>query len=125
MKAARTFLALALLLWDPLNFAVKALIVLPTIAYRGWLPAAELLVFAGVAAVAAAAGLGLLNGTPASHRLATVAVLASCARTIQSVSFSALPSETVPGQEPYVIVAALTFAIVALAIIRRSARSSR
>ena len=121
----RTLLAVALLLWDPLNFAVKALAVLPTIMYRGWLPAVELLIFGGVAAVAAAAGLALLNGSPASHRLATVAVLASCARTIQSVSFTALPNETVPGQEAYIIIAALTFAIVALAVIRRSARSSQ
>ena len=118
-------LAVALLLWEPLNFAVTALAVLPTIAYRGWLPALELVVHGAVAAVAAAAGLALMNRTPAAHRLATVAVLASCARTIQSVSFSALPNETVPGQEPYVVIAALTFTILALAIIRRSARSFR
>lgn len=121
----RSLLAVALLLWDPLNFAVKALAVLPTIAYRGWLTALELLVFAAVAALCAAAGLALLNGSPASFRLATVAVLASCARTIQSVSYTTLPSELVPGQEPYVIIAALTFTIVALAVIRWSARSSR
>ena len=121
----RTLLALALLLWEPLNFAVTLLTILPTIAYRGWVPAIELVIFGLVAALNAAAGLALLNRTPASHRLATVAVLASCARTIQSVSFSALPHETVPGQEPYVVIAALTFAILALAIIRGSARSFR
>ena len=121
----RSLLAVALLLWEPMNFAVKALAVLPTIAYRGWAAAVELAVFAAVAALAAAAGLGLLNGTPASLRLATVAVLASCARTIQSVFYTTLPSETVPGHEPYVIIAALTFAIFALMIIRRSARLSR
>ncbi len=118
-------LAVLLLAWEPLNFALRALTVLPTIVYRGWLSGVELLLHALVAAVNAAAGMSLLNRTPSSHRLATVAVLAACARTIQSVSFSTLPNETVPGQEPYVIVAALTAAIVALAIIRRSARSSR
>lgn len=121
----RSVLAFGLLLWEPLNFAVKALTVLPTIAYRGWLPALELVVHGAVAALAAAAGLALMNRTPVAYRLATVAVLASCAKTIQSVSFSTLPNETVPGQEPYVVIAALTFAILALAIIRRSARSSR
>ena len=121
----RSVLGLALVLWEPLNFAVKALNVLPTIAYRGWLTGVELAVVGGVAALAAAAGFGLLNRTAASYRLATVAVLASCARTIQSVSFTTLPNETVPGQEPYVVIAALTFAIVGLAVIRRSARSSQ
>ena len=116
---------MVLLVWEPVNFAVKALSVLPTIAYRGWLSAFELVVHGAVAAVAAAAGLALMNNSPSAHRLATVAVLASCARTIQSVSFSTLPNETVPGQEPYVVIAALTFTIIALAIIRRSARLSR
>ena len=123
--AARTLLALALLAWEPLNFALRASIVLPTLVYRGWLSGFELVLHALVAALNAAAGLALLNASPASHRLATVAVLAACARTIQSVSFSTLPNETVPGQEPYVIIAALVFAILALAIIRRSARLSR
>ena len=121
----RSLLGLGLLLFEPLNFAVKALTVVPTIVYRGWLPAIELTLYGCVAAVNAAAGLSLLNGTPAAYRLATIAVLAACARTIQSVSFTSLPNETVPGQEPYVIIAALTFTIIALAIIRRSARSSR
>ena len=112
-------------MWEPLNFAVRALGILPTIAYRGWVSALELAVHGAVAAVAAAAGLALMNRTHAAHRLATVAVLASCARMIQSVSFSTLPNETVPGQEPYVVIVALTFTILALAIIRRSARSSR
>ena len=121
----RQLLGLLLLLWVPLNFAVKALTVIPTVAYRGALTAIELLVYGAVAALSAAAGLALLNGTPGAYRLATVAVLAVCARTIQSVTYSYLPNETVPGQEPYVVVAALTFAILALAVIRRSARSSR
>lgn len=121
----RSLLALALLIWEPLNFAVKALAILPTITYRGWLPALELVIFGAVAALNAAAGLALLNRTPAGFRLATLAVLAACARTIQSLSFSALPNETVPGQEPYVIVATLAVTIVALGIIRMSARSSR
>jgi hypothetical protein len=118
-------LAIGLLAWEPLNFAVKALVVLPTIAYRGLVPAIELVVYAAVAALNAGAGLALLNRTPASHRLATVAVLAACARTIHSVTFSSLPDETPPGSEPYVVVFALTVTILALVIIRRSARSSR
>ena len=121
----RSFLAVALLAWEPLNFAVKALAVLPTIVYRGVVPAIELVVYAAIAALNATAGLALLNRTPASHRLATVAVLASCARTIHSVTLSSLPDETPPGAEPYVVVFALTATILALAIIGRSARSSR
>lgn len=118
-------LGVLLLVWEPLNFAAQAMTVLPTLAARGLVPGVELLLHGIVAALSAAAGLAVLNGTPASHRLATVAVLASCARTIQSVSFTSLPSETVPGQEPYVVIAALTLTVLALAIIRRSTRSSR
>ena len=121
----RTVLALALLVWEPLNFASRALMVLPTLGYRGFIPGLELAVHAIVAALNAGAGLALLNETPSARRLATLAVLASCALTIHSVSYSTLPNETVPGQEPYVIVAALSLSVVALAIIRRSARSSR
>ena len=113
------------MLWEPVNFAVKALTVLPTLVYRGVVPSIELALYGAVAAVNAAAGMALMNRTPGSHRLATVAVLAACARTIHSVTLSSLPDETPPGQEPYVVVFALTATIVALAIIGRSARSSR
>ncbi len=118
-------LGVGLLVWEPLNFAARAMTVLPTLGYRGFVPGVELFVHAIVAALNAAAGLAVLNGTPASHRLATVAVLASCARTIQSVSFTSLPTDTVPGHEPYIVIAALTLAVLALAVIRRSTRSSR
>lgn len=121
----RNLLAIALLAWEPLNFAVKALTVLPTLVYRGIVPAIELVLYAAVAALNAAAGLALLNRTPAAHRLATIAVLAACARTIHSVTMSSLPDETPPGSEAYVIVCALTVTILALVIIQRSARSSR
>ena len=121
----RSLLAIALLAWEPLNFAVKALTVLPTLVYRGLVPAIELVLYAAVAALNAGAGLALLNRTPAAYRLATIAVLAACARTIHSVTFSSLPDETPPGAEPYVIVIALTVTILALVIIRRSARSSQ
>lgn len=121
----RSLLAVALLAWEPLNFAVKALTVLPTLVYRGIVPAIELVLYAVVAGLNAGAGLALLNRTPAAHRLATIAVLAACARTIHSVTMSSLPDETSPGTEPYVIVCALTVTILALVIIQRSARSSR
>ena len=121
----RALLAVVLLVWEPLNFAPKALMVLPTIVYRGVVPAIELVIYGAIAVLNVAAGRALLNRTPVSNRLATVAVLASCARTIHSVTWSMLPNETPPGQEPYVIVLALTMTVIALAIIHWSARSSR
>ena len=109
--------ALLLLLWEPLNFAVEALNVLPTIAHRGWLPALELAAHALVAALAASAGLALLNRTPSARTLALLAIAAALVRTLQSIYASTLPSQTPPGQEPLLAAVAVTIAIVSAVIV--------
>lgn len=116
--------AALLLLWEPLNFAVEALTVLPTIVYRGWLPAIELAAHGTVAALCTAAGLALWNRAPDARRLSSLAIIASVARHLQSLYWSALPSATLPGDEP--LTAAITLligTITLLVILRRAPRT--
>jgi hypothetical protein len=108
-----------------MNFAGEALTVLPSIGYRGLLPALELSTHGVVAAVAAAAGLALWNAAPAARRLGTVGIIASAIRTVQSLYFSTLPTNVVPGDEPTIAVAAAVVATIALVIINRSEPPSR
>ena len=112
-------LAVLLIFWEPLRFAAEALGVLPTIAYRGALASAVLVLHGIVAALSAAAGLALLNGAPDGRRLAMFAVVAVAARTIQSLYFTVLPNNTTPGAEPVFAVLAVGIAGVALVVIRR------
>jgi hypothetical protein len=114
-----------LLLWEPMNFASEALTVLPSITFRGVTPAMELLGHGLVAALAAAGGLALWHGAPSAARLGGAAVLASVARTIQSLYFSTLPHNVMPGDESSIAAAALVIAAIALIAIGRSERPSR
>lgn len=90
-----------LLVWEPLNFAATALNVWPTLAYRGWMPVAELVLQAIIAALCAAAGIMLLNEAPDGRRTARIAVALSVARVVWAVYWSALPGNSVPGTEPF------------------------
>ena len=117
--------AALLVVWEPTNFAVEALTVLPTITYRGWLAALELACHAVVAAIAAAGGLALWNRTTGAHRIALTAIVATVARTVQSLYWSVLPNATMPGDEPLItaialVVGALAIFIVALSSTRPS-----
>lgn len=108
--------AALLLLWEPLNFAVEAITVLPTIAYRGWVPAVELAAHGAVAALAVAGGLALWNRTPDARRLASMAIIVSVARNVQSLYWSALPNATPPGDEPLTAGIAVLVGVVALIV---------
>jgi hypothetical protein len=113
--------AALLIFWEPLRFAAEALMVLPTIGYRGALAALELAVHGGVAAVCAAAGFGLLNASPDSRRLAAIAIVAAVLRVIQSLYWSVLPNNTVPGDQPLIAALAVIAGVSALAVLRGAA----
>jgi len=117
--------AVLLLAWEPLSFAIEALTVLPTITYRGW-PAVVELVFHGlVAAVAASGGLALLNRTPSAAGLATVAIVLSVSRTIQATWWTALPNSTPPGAEALTTGIVLVVGAVAVAIVQAAGPAAR
>ena len=107
-----------LIAWEPLRFAGEALQVVTSIPYRGWLAAVELLAHAGAAALSAGAGFALWNQTPDARRIATFAIVALMARAVQSVYWSVLPNNTMPGDEPLSIGVALLAGGLRLAAIR-------
>jgi hypothetical protein len=92
---------------------------LPTIAYRGWLAGVELAAHGIVAALAAAAGLALMNGSAPAARLATAAIVLSVLRTAQALYASVLPHDVSPGQQPVILAVTAIVALAAILIVRR------
>lgn len=116
----------ALVVWEPLNFAAALLRVWPTLTYRSWTAVAELAMHGIIAAICAAAGVMLLNGTPDARRMARLAVVLSVGRVIYSTYWSELPSQIVPGDRLFYTVVAVAAGGVALLILRApSERPSR
>ena len=116
MKALVAILLIAL---EPLHFSSELIAVIPTITYRGWPAILEVAVHAGVAALCVMAGFALLNDSPDGRRLAVVAVVASWLRVVQSTYWSALPGNTIPGDELFRVGTAAAAALAALLILRR------
>jgi len=115
--------AALLVVWEPLRFAGEALTVFPTLSPRGWTAGFELAAHGLVAALASAAGLALWNGGPDSKRLATAAIAALVVRVAQSLYWSVLPSNTMPGDQPLILAAALVIAASAITALH-TARST-
>lgn len=114
----KTLVGLVLIMWEPLNFASAALGVLPTIQYRGLTPVVELILHGVVAALGAAGGLALLHERPNARGLATVAIVASGVRMMQSLYWSSLPRHVAPGTEPLYTAFILVAVLIALALVR-------
>lgn len=116
MKALVAILLIAL---EPLHFSGEIVAVLPTIAYRGWAAILELALHGGVAALCVMAGFALLNDSPDGRRIATTALVVSFLRVVQSTWWSALPDNTMPGDELLKISIAAGAAAIALLIVQR------
>ena len=110
--------AALLIFLEPLRFGAEALMVIPTISYRGGLATVELLAHGAVAALSASAGFALFNKSPDGHRLARLAVLVVTVRSIQSLTWSVLPNNTPPGSELFSAGVTLAIAAVSLLVLR-------
>ena len=97
-----------LLAWEPLRIAADVEGAIGTLGMRGPWAVVELLAHAATAAACVAAGWALWSGNPAGPRLAVYSLAASAGVAVQSLYWSALPHETVPGER-------LPFAILAVA----------
>lgn len=95
---------------------------LGTLRARGAAAAIELTLHAVVAVVSAAAARALWDQAPAASRLATVAILAVAIRSVQSLYWSVLPSNVVPGSAPLIAAITLVVAGLALAVLLRPSR---
>jgi hypothetical protein len=117
--------AALLLLLEPLRFAAESMMVFGTLGYRGVAAAVELVAHGGVAALCAAAGLALWNSAPDGRRLAMLAIAVSLLRTAQSLYWSALPSNTRPGDEPWILGLTVLVSLLAMLVIKnRGARAT-
>jgi hypothetical protein len=117
-------LCIALFLWRPLDFAIELLQTLPSLAMRGARGAIELLFHGVVAAIAMAAIRALWAEVPAARRLAAVAVMASALASVQSLYWSVLPRQTMPGDERWLAILAIIHAAFWLAWLKTSRRFS-
>lgn len=107
-----------LLLWEPLNFAAMALDVAPTLAYRGGIAVAELVVHGIIAASCVGAGMMLLNQSPDGRRMARIAVVFSVGRVLYAAYWSALPRNITPGTELFHCAIAVIVGVLMLLVLR-------
>lgn len=121
-RAWLILLCVALILWRPLDYVFELPQSLPTMRMRG-VPGAIELVFHGiVAALSAAAAQALWNERPSGPSLAAMALIGSAAATVQTVYWTALPHQTVPGSERLISAFAVGHAAIWLVYLHRSRR---
>jgi hypothetical protein len=106
--------------WQPLNFAAELSASLGSLAMRGPAGVAELSAHAVVAALAVAAAWGLWVGNPAAPALAPFAVAASAAASVQSLYWTWLPHNIMPGDRLPLAVLAVAHAACWTIYLRRS-----
>jgi hypothetical protein len=113
-------LSAVLLIWEPLNVARELFAAAPMLGQRGLPAVVELIAHASVAALTAAAGLAIANRNPLAPRLAVVALVASALRVVQTLYWSALPHDVVPGDELPLAAFAILHAAFWIVYLRRS-----
>lgn len=114
-----------LLVWVPLNFAAELLSVLPSLGMRGAPAVVEIAVHGTAAALSVAAGLAIWSGNQGAIELASAAVVLSTLVAIQSLFWSALPSQTKPGDHVPLSLLFAAHGSAWLWYLRRRARASR
>ncbi len=115
-------LCFVLLAWRPLSFAFQLPATLPSMGMRGAAGVVELLFHGGVAALSVAAARALWGALPIGPPLAAAALIASAAAAIQSLYWSVLPHQTMPGDELPLAIGAAVHAAAWLTYLARSRR---
>ena len=111
-----------LLVWRPLNYAAELAGALPSLGIRGAPAIVEVIVHGFAAALAVAGGWSLWTASPHGPVLARAAVIASAVVSVQSLYWSALPSQIAPGDHLPLAVLAVAHAAAWLAYLQRSRR---
>ena len=113
-------LGATLLVWRPLDFAIECPSTLPSLGQRGAAGVVEILVHGAVAALAVAAVRALSNAMPSGLLLASAALVASAAATVQSFYWSVLPHQTMPGDRLLLAATGIVMAALWLVYLRGS-----
>ncbi len=92
-------LCLILTVWYPSTFAGELLRTVPSIEMRGAIAVIELLAHGIVAVISVAAGWSLYSQAPHGPPLARVALIAVALAWVQSLYWTVLPTQTIPGDE--------------------------
>ena len=111
-----------LVVWQPISFASEVTTALQTLGMRGWVGVAELVAHAAVTAIAVAAGWGLWLGNPAASSISAVAVLLCAAASVQSLFWTRLPHDVVPGDRVPLALLAMAHATGWMMYLRKSRR---
>jgi hypothetical protein len=111
-----------LFVWEPLRFAGDLSGSIGTLAMRGTPGVVELAAHAAIAMGSAAAAWGLWSRNPRAPMLASIAVAASAMATIQSLYWTYLPGNSVPGEALPLSIAAIAHAAGWIAYLRKSRR---
>jgi hypothetical protein len=111
-----------LMVWQPLKLAVEVTSTLDSLGMRGPAGMAELTAHAAVAAFAVAAGWGLWIGNPNAPVLAGFALAACATVSVQSVYWTWLPDNTMPGDRLPLAALAIAHAAGWMIYLRRSRR---
>ena len=113
-----------LLVWVSIRFANELLVTIPSIGMRG-VPGILELGFHGLVALGCgAAGWMLLADAPPARPAAMMAVAASATVSLQSLFWTALPSQTAPGQRPLLAILAVLHALFWIFVLWRAEKRS-
>ena len=115
-------LAAFLMAWEPMRIAAEYASAIGSVGMRGPTAILELLGHAAIAAFCVASGWALWNGNPAGATLARYAVAASAAVSVQSLYWSSLPHQTMPGERLPFAILALAHATAWIVYLKRSRR---
>jgi hypothetical protein len=115
-------LCVDLFTWAPMKLAREVGASLGSLGMRGWAAVAELAAHGAVAALAVAAAWALWIGNPRSPAFAAVALVASGAASVQSLYWSVLPADTMPGDRLPLALVAIAHAAGWMVYLRRSRR---
>jgi hypothetical protein len=111
-----------LAVWQPMSFASEVTATLPTLGMRGTAGVLELVAHGAVAAIAVAAGWGLWVGNPGAPGMAEIAILLCAAASVQSLYWTRLPHDVMPGDRLPLAVLAMAHATGWMMYLRKSRR---
>ena len=111
-----------LLVWQPMSFAAEVTATLQTLGMRGPVAVLELLAHAAVVAFAVAAGWGLRIGNPSAPGMAEIALVFCAAASVQSLYWTRLPHDVIPGDRLPLAVLAMAHATGWIMYLRKSRR---